>query len=130
GVVARAWALLTPEAPRRSEIDRFAAGRLIFDSHEAFAVTGIRAPSASRHLVWRAPGADIDLRLEETGLGSAAGLTGQILPRSRARHPGSGDVWLAERGRPPVWSPLGPNGEFTLPAPRSDRWALWLKWGS
>lgn len=130
GVVARAWALVEPRPPRRAERSRYGLARLVFDSDEGRAVAAVRAPIASRHQHWQAPGADVDVRLEGPGLGAEATLVGQLLPRGPAlRTPAHGTVWLLEAGRRPRWAPLGPSGEFTLPAPGGRRWALWLDWG-
>jgi hypothetical protein len=130
GVVARAWALVEPRAPRRVDRSRYGVARLLFDSHAGLVAAGVRAPTASRHQHWRAQDADVDVRLEGPGLGAEAALVGQILPRGTGiRPPAQGTVWLIEAGRRPRWSLLGPSGEFTLPAPRGRRWALWLEWG-
>ncbi len=129
GVVARAWALMEPRPPRLEERARYRIARLVFDSRDARAAAGVRAPIATRHQLWRAAGVDIDVRLEGSGLGVEAALMGQVLPRRReVSQPAHGTVWLLESGCRPRWSLLGPSGDFTLPAPRGRRWALWLEW--
>ena len=49
--------------------------------------------------------------------------------RRRVRRVSSGDIWLEEPGEDAHWALLDPSGEFTLPAPRGRRWALWIDWG-
>jgi hypothetical protein len=130
-VVARAWTLMEPAAPRSTDSNRFRVARLIYDSGAVETAHGVRAPAASRHQVWRAPGADVDLRFEGPGLSVEPVLLGQILPRAaRTTHPESGAVWMMQRGLRPVWTVFGPSGEFTLPVPSRRRWVLWLEWGS
>lgn len=128
--LARAYALLEPKLPRRSEVKCFTLARLVHDSGSFPAVPSVRAPMGSRQQVWRTPEVDVDLRLEGSGLGSPAALLGQVLPRGRRRSPSSeGRVWLLEPGRAVSSSSVTQSGEFALPAPRSRRWRIWLAWG-
>src|SRR5262249_11532144 len=130
GTVSRALALLPPRPPRRAEWDRFRLARLLYDSRWQEAAHAVRATAAAQHQVWRLPSADLDLRLEGPGVGAAPILLGQVLPRQRRRRaPAFGPVWIVERGAEPHSVVLGSTGEFSLPAPRSERWVLWLEWG-
>ena len=131
GAVARAMALVAAPAPRRAEWDRFRLARLIYDSRGHEPAYAVRAAATARHQLWRLPEADLDLRLEGPGVGAAPVLLGQVLPRGRRRErPDDGTVWIVERGARARSAVLGGSGEFTLPAPRSERWVLWLEWGS
>jgi hypothetical protein len=129
GVIARAWALVEPRAPRGERHPRFLLARLVYDSGLNALATGLRGPVATRHRVWRTRRADVDVRVESAGLGSAATLVGQILPRTPLPSvPRGGTAWLREGARRPRWAVISPSGEFSLPAPRSDRWVLRLTW--
>ena len=128
--LARAYALLEPKLPRRSEVKGFTLARLVHDSGSFPAILSVRAPMGSRQQIWRTPEVDVDLQLEGPGLGSPAELLGQVLPRGRRRLPSSqGRVWLLEAGRDIASSGVTQSGEFALPAPRSRRWRIWLAWG-
>jgi len=131
GVVARACALVESRPPQPRDASRFVVARLVYDTGAAPAAQGVRAPVAARQQLWRIPRADLDVRIEPSGLGSPGMLIGQVFPRrgldSDFR---GGAVWLIERSRPPRWASLGAAGEFTLPAPQGRRWSLWVEWGA
>jgi hypothetical protein len=129
GILARAWALVEPRAPRRREWDRFAVARLVHDTSRA-AAAGLRAASRPRAQRWRHRDADVDLRIDPGGLGAPPTLTGQVLPRrASAAAPAYGLIWLLEPRRRPRWASLDRGGEFSLPAPQGRRWAVCLEWG-
>jgi hypothetical protein len=131
GTVARAWALVEPRAPRRSEMRRFRLALLMFDNQRLPVAAGARGTPMARNQMWRTEAADVDVRLDAGGLGAAPRLVGQLLPRGRGRLPvGQGTVWLLEPRRPPRWAALGASGEFSLPAPSQRRWSLCVEWGS
>lgn len=128
--VSRAMAMMAAPPPRRADWDRFRLARLIYDSGGYEAAYAVRAATAAQHQVWRLPAADLDLRVEGPGVGAVPVLMGQVLPRKRGERPSSGTVWIVERGARARSAVLGSSGEFSLPAPRSERWVLWLEWGS
>jgi hypothetical protein len=129
GVVLRATALMVP-SPARADLGRFRLARLLHDSGRLEHRTQVRAPAASRHQLWRAANADIDLRLEGPSLGTEALLIGQVLPHRRHARIGEGSAWLREgRGRP-RWAPISTSGEFSLPRPSGRRWTILLEWGA
>src|SRR5437016_400335 len=131
-VLDRVYALVEPPPPRRAEWRRVPPARLVFQGGLAAASpAGLRAPVGIRHEVWHAAGAEVDLRIQGPGLGARALLLGQVLPRSSRRAmKGAGTLWYFEPGRPVRTHALNETGEFSLPAPRGARWALWIEWGA
>lgn len=133
GTVARAWAIMEPREPRSPRAgaqNPFLIARLISDSGEAVRAGVVRAPIASRQRVWRIPGADVAIRMEPPGLGSAGFLHGQILPRKPGALPIlGGHVWLYRGARLAQSGVLGASGDFELAVPESRKWRLWLEWG-
>jgi hypothetical protein len=128
-VMERAFALLEPPPPRLRHGAAFSRGRLMIDTGGGLKA-GLRGPAGSRHKVWRAPGVDVEIEIRGPSPGARAVLVGQVLPRRRPRRrPDSGDVWLIHGRRSHFWAPLGPSGEFTLPAPAGPGWAILLAWG-
>ena len=130
-IVARVLALMPPAAPRAHRSRAYPFARLVFDSHAAQPeLMALRAMTAVRQLAWHIEGLVIDAEIEHSLTGEGGHLVGQITPESPAsERVESGDIWLEERGHDPVWAPLDPSGEFSLPAPRGRRWSLWIDWG-
>lgn len=123
--------LSLPETPPsvRRDARSIPAAQLLRDTGPALMASGLRSGSRTREQLWRIPGADVDVRIEPTGLGSPGVLHGQLFPlEGGAVALADGGVWLMQRGRRAVWSPLGEDGEFELPAPTTPRWTLWLEW--
>lgn len=132
GVLARAWALLPPRAPRMAARSQFVLARRIRSSDDVppAAASGLRGPTAAVHALWHTADAEVDVRIEPPGLGSAGALLGQVFPRTAHVPRTPGAVWLIERGRGARWAPLGAAGDFVLPAPARRHWTLMVEWGA
>lgn len=121
--------LAEPRPSDRRHARRVAIARLLHDTGPRQMAGGLRAGSETREQLWRIPGADVDVRIEPAGLGSAGVLHGQLFPLGHGVGAlADGSVWLVQRGNRAAWAPLGQEGEFELPAPSVPRWTLWLEW--
>jgi hypothetical protein len=129
-LVAGVLALMAPAAPKPHRSRYFPLAQLVYDSHAASPELSLRAATALRHLAWTIEGLAIDAEIEHGSHGGGGHLVGQVVPEPPARAPHTaGDIWLEEPGEEPHWALLDATGEFTLPAPRGRRWALWIDWG-
>lgn len=125
--LARVFAL-AERRPPTADANRFRLARLLHDSGPELLAAGMRAAGAVREQLWRIPGAEVDIRIQPSGLGAPGRLHGQMFPLTSGAASEDGSVWLVERGRRPVWALLDADGEFELPAPTGMSWQLWIEW--